>query len=50
MCNICKNLVFKNHQPLIRQTIEISDDKQRSVKIMITANEAQQQLPTTTIT
>ena len=45
MCNICKNLVFKNHQPLIRQIIEISDDKQRSVKIMITVNEAQQQLP-----
>ena len=36
---------LQNHELLIHQIIEISDHKQRNIKIMITVNEAQQQLP-----
>ena len=36
---------LQNYKSLIHQIIEISDHKQRNIKIMITVNEAQQQLP-----
>jgi hypothetical protein len=36
---------FQNYKPSICQIIEINNHKQRSIKIMITVNESQQQLP-----